>query len=98
MQRACLAAEETLGQIVRIPKVEITDLRAIDADDAENMPGGDYEGPRVTRRHKDLASPAQAVPYPRVESRVIGRQPRHRIADHGRRCPPLAGIGWSPKS
>jgi hypothetical protein len=50
VQRARLAAEEALGEVVRVPQVEVADLWPLDADDAEDMPGRNVEGTRVARR------------------------------------------------
>jgi hypothetical protein len=40
MERPRLAAEEALGKIVRVPEIEIADLRAFDADDTDELAGG----------------------------------------------------------
>src|SRR4051794_9044962 len=39
VQRARLAREEALREIVRVPEIEIADLRALDADDAKDVSG-----------------------------------------------------------
>jgi hypothetical protein len=35
VERTRLAAEEALGEIVRVPKIEVADLGAFDADNPE---------------------------------------------------------------
>jgi hypothetical protein len=37
VERSCLAAEEALGEIVRVPKIEVADLRAFDTDNPEEL-------------------------------------------------------------
>ena len=62
MQCPRLAAIEALGKIVCVPKVEVPALRAVDADDPEEMSLGDSEAASVPRRHDQLISfgPANA--------------------------------------
>ena len=54
VQRARLAAEEALRQVVGVPQVQVADLRTLDADDPEELPGRDLERPRLARRHDRL--------------------------------------------
>src|SRR5450631_325273 len=51
MQRARLAAEEALGEIVRVPEIEVADLGAFETDDAEELATRHAKGPGVARRH-----------------------------------------------
>ena len=44
-----LAAEETLREVVRVPQVQIADLRAVDADDAKNLTGRNAKRAGFTR-------------------------------------------------
>jgi hypothetical protein len=50
VKRACLAREEAFLKIARRPEMEVPDLRAFDADDAEEAPRGNVEALGVARR------------------------------------------------
>ena len=92
VQRPRLAAEEALGEIGGVPQVEVADLRALDADDAEEMPGRNVECARLARRHDRLADLRHALSRAVVERRVIGRQPIEGIDDRGFRSAPLSRV------
>ena len=95
VQRARLAAEEAFGEVVGVPQVEVADLRAFDADDPEEVTGRDLERHRLARRHDDFGGLGQPLPCRFVELPVVWRYPVHRIADDGRRLPPLGRVGRS---
>jgi hypothetical protein len=60
IERSRFAAEEALGEIGGVPQVEVSDLRALDADNAEEMPGWDVEcGPS---RGGTMVTPIFAMP------------------------------------
>ncbi len=48
-----LAAEEAFGQVMRIPKVEIANLRPLCRDDPEQMARRNLKGSGVTGRHEN---------------------------------------------
>ena len=54
MERTRLAAEETLGEIVRVPEIEIANLRTFDADDAEELAARHAKCSGVAGRHDEF--------------------------------------------
>ncbi|MBB4372835.1 hypothetical protein GGD63_005647 [Bradyrhizobium sp. cir1] len=54
MERPRLAAEEALGEIVRVPEIEVADLRAFDANDAEELAARHAKGTGIAWRHDEL--------------------------------------------
>src|SRR5262245_29430537 len=90
VQRAGLAAEEALPEIVRVPQIEIADLRAFYADDAEEMAGGNFERFGVARWHDGLRSLGEVPPRVVVERAVVGWDLVDGV-DHGRGSGPAAG-------
>ena len=88
VQRPRLAAEEALRQVVRVPQVKVADLRAFDADDAEELSRGHAECPRLARRHHQLGDLRQPGARRVVERRIERRQFLHRIGHHRRRAAP----------
>ena len=54
MQRARLAAEEMLRQVVLVPQVEVADLGTLDAHDANEMARGHSECTPLARRDNEL--------------------------------------------
>ena len=63
MQRAGLAAEEALGEVVPVPEVEIADLWPLDADDTEEVAG----------RHAESPASRGGTTFPRPWSSARGR-------------------------
>src|SRR6202042_1474206 len=101
IEGARLAAEEALGEIGGVPQVEVADLRALDADDAEKMPGGNVERAPLARRDDylgDLRHPRARIV---VERRVVAGQPVDRVHDDGFGRATLIGVrgrlrlGWA---
>ena len=92
IERPRLAAEEALGEIRGVPQIEVADLRAFDADDAEKMPGGYVKSPRFARRRDDLADLRDAGARVVVERSIIGGQPVERVDHDGFRCAALIGV------
>ena len=93
VQRARLAAEEALGQVVGVPQVQVADLRTLDADDPEEVTGRDLEGPRLARWDDHFGDPAETLPRCFVERPVVWRYLVDGIADDRRRLPPLGRVG-----
>ena len=85
VQRAGLAGEEAFAKVVRVPQVQIADLRALDADNAKQMPGRHAERARVARRHDGFGDECEIAPDVVVERAVIGRQLVDGVDDDGRR-------------
>jgi muconolactone delta-isomerase len=52
---ARLAREEALGEIVRVPEIEIADLGTFDADDPKELSTQHPESPGVAWRHHDFS-------------------------------------------
>ena len=52
MERPRLAAEEALGEIVRVPEIEIADLGAFDADDAKELAARHAKCAGIAGRHR----------------------------------------------
>ena len=88
VQGARLAAEETFREVVRVPQVQVADLRAFGVDDAEQMPRGDLECPPVPRRHDHFVHQGHALADPLVEGPVPGGHLVHGVDDHRLRRPP----------
>src|SRR5262245_5250569 len=63
MKRARFPAEEALCEIVRVPQIEIADLRALHTYDAEELSPFDAKGTRVAWRHNDLILLHNRLPY-----------------------------------
>src|SRR5262249_43287838 len=82
-------------KIVRVPQVEVADLRTLDADDAEEVAGRNLEGARLARRHDDLADLARALPGALVEGAIVGRHAVNGIDDDRLDRAALGGIGGS---
>src|SRR5207237_10798812 len=95
VQRAGLAGEKAFGKIARIPQVEIADLRAVDADNAKQMPGGDLEGARVARRHDRLGDEGRIAPDVIIKRAVVGRELVDGVDDDGWGVAALRGISGS---
>ena len=83
VQRPRLAAEEALGEIVRIPEIEVADLRAFDADDAEELPARHAKGAGIAGRHHELVRLDHGLPR-RFERGHVGPGHRPGRVDDGR--------------
>jgi|SRR6516162_6334020 len=70
VQSPRLAAVEALRQVMRVPEVEVSDLRALDADNAEEVSRGRLECLGVPWRHRELGNLGQLSPC-----RVVKRGP-----------------------
>ena len=88
VQRARLAAEEALAEIVVAPQVEIADLRPLDADDAKEMTLGNAEGSGIARGNDDLGDRRETLSRAIEKVQVRLRQRSNGIDDDRRRSPP----------
>src|SRR5580693_5648824 len=90
-----LATVEALSQVMRVPEVEVADLRALDADNAEEVSCRHLERLGVPRRHRELGNFRQLSARPVVKRGVERWQLLNRIRQY-RQCPaPRLGVrGW----
>src|SRR5215472_11428088 len=91
MQSPRLAAVEALGQVMRIPEVEVSDLRTLDTDNAEEVTCRDLERLGLPRRHHDVGNFGQLGARPVVKRgierwRLLDRICQHRRCAAPRRC------------
>src|SRR6516162_4849664 len=95
MQSPRLATVEALGQVMRVPEVEIADLRALDTDYTEEVSRPHLECPGIPGRHRELGNFRQLSARPVVKRGVERWQLLDRIRQH-RRCPASLGRvrGW----
>src|SRR6266446_9091552 len=95
VQSPRLATVETLSQVMRVPKVEVADLRALDTHNAEEVSRRDLECLGVPRRHRELGNFGQLGARPVVKRGIERWQLLDRIRQH-RWCPaPRRRIrGW----
>jgi hypothetical protein len=84
MQSACLAGIEPLGQIMRIPKVQIPYLRTLDAHDAEKRSRWNSEEAGVTRRSDGHIHDLGTTQCLRIQRKIRRRQRVIGIANHRR--------------
>ena len=80
VERACLAGEKALVEVVRRPEVEVADLRPLDRNDAEERASRNLEAPRIARRHDHLVHLLPALPCGAVGREVVRHQAVHGIA------------------
>src|SRR5215469_12658827 len=85
MQSPRLATVKTLTQVMRVPKIEVADLRALDAHNAKEVSRGHLECLGVPRRHRELGNFGQLSARPVVKRGVERWQALDRIRQH-RRC------------
>src|SRR5215471_3407802 len=85
MQSPRLAAVETLSQVMRVPEIEVADVRALDAHNAEEVSRRHLECRGVPRRHRELGNLAQLGARLVVKRGVERWQLLERIGQH-RRC------------
>src|SRR5215813_14474171 len=88
VQSPRLATVEALTQVMRVPEVEVADLRAGDADNTEEVSRRHLECLGVPRRHRELGNFGQLTARPVVKRGVERRQLRDRIRQY-QRCPGL---------
>ena len=93
MQLASLATEKTFIDIVGIPEIQITDLRTFDADDSEQMTGGDMEGFAIAWRYYNFVYFFHAAAGIVVKLSVEGRQVFDAVTNNRFGC--FAGFGVS---
>ena len=86
VQSPRLATVEALSQVMRVPEVEIPDLRALDAHNPEEVPRRHLECLGFPRRHRELGNFGHLSPCPVVKCGVERWQLLDRIRQH-RRCP-----------
>src|SRR5215813_6374442 len=86
VQSPRLATVEALCQVVRIPKVEVANLRALDADNAEEVSRRNLECLGVPRQDRELHNFGKLSACRVVKRRVERWQFLDRIRQH-RRCP-----------
>ena len=89
MQSPRLATVEMLSQVMRIPEVEIANLRVLDAHNTEEMSRRRLECQGVTRRHRELGNFGQLSSRPVVKRGIERWQLLDRIRQH-RRCAGVA--------
>src|SRR5437762_7337181 len=70
---------------MRTPKIEVADLRPLDADDTKNMSGWDAERARLARRDNGFGDFRKVAPRGFVKRTVVGRQLVDGV-DDDRRC------------
>src|SRR5580704_12413023 len=99
---ARLAAEESLREIMRVPEVEVADLRPLDADDAEDVACRHAEASGIPRRHDHLGDFRHSGSQLAIEPGVIGREAIARV-DRDRGGGTTRGgirrrwrLGWGP--
>src|SRR5438874_9690678 len=70
VQSPRLATVEALSQVMRVPEVEVPDLRAPDAHNAEEVPRRHLECLGFPRWHRELGNFGQLSPCPIVKCGV----------------------------
>src|SRR6516164_2158258 len=86
VQSPRLATIEALGQVMRVPEVEVADLWALDAHNAEEVSRRHLECLGVPWRHHDLGNFGQLIARFVVKRGVERWQLLDRIRQH-RYCP-----------
>src|SRR5215468_2943818 len=95
MQSPRLATVETLSQVMRVPEIEVADLRALDAHNAEEVSRRHLECLGVPRRHRELGNLGQLTARPVVKRGIERWQLLDRIRQHRRRPAPRRRVrGW----
>ena len=82
VQSPRLATVEALCQVMRVPEVEVSDLRALDADNTEEVPRRHLERLGLPRRHGELGNFGHFRPYLLVKCGVERWQSLDRIRQH----------------
>src|SRR5690349_9656991 len=98
VQSPRLPAVEALSQVMRVPKIEVADLRALDTYNTEEVSRRHLECLGVPRRHRELGNFGQVSPCAIVKCGVKRWQLLDRICQH-RRClaPRRCVRGWRRK-
>src|SRR5438067_5595052 len=95
VQSPRLAAVEALGQVMRIPQVEVPDLRALDADNAEERSGRHLECLGLPGWYGELGDFGQLSARPVIKRGVERWQMLDRICQHrGCAAPRCRVRGW----
>src|SRR5258708_40188116 len=84
VQSPRLTTVEALSQVMRVPEVDVADLRALDAQNTEELSRPHLECPGVPRWHRELGNFGQLSARPIVETGVERRQLLDRIRQHRR--------------
>src|SRR5206468_3117991 len=85
--------EEALREIVRVPQIEVADLRAFDGNDAKQMAGRHGEGARIARRHDGFGDFDEIAPDVVVECTVVRRELVDGVDDDRWRGATGGGVG-----
>ena len=94
VQGAGFTRKEVLGKIIGIPKVEIPDLRPLDACNSKDLPSLGAKQPRLAGRNEHLIDLAQICPQGVKPHLIRARQRVGRIADHRGDCAAGTGVCW----
>src|SRR6516165_1963606 len=86
VQSPRFATVEALCQVMRVPEVEVPNLRALDADNAEEVPRRHLECFGFPRQHRELGNIGKLSACRVVKRGVERWQLLDRIRQH-RRCP-----------
>src|ERR1700716_4199471 len=86
VQSPRLATVEALSQVMRVPEVEVADLRALYAPYSEEVSCRHLECPGIPGRHRELGNFRQLSARPVVKRGIERWQLLDRIRQH-RRCP-----------
>jgi|GEM_PF-5843161 len=92
MKGAGLAAEKTLGQIMRVPEIEVANLWTINADNAEEMPLRHLKGAAIAWRDNHLIHLLHRFPGLYETGKVRRLKRAIRINDDWAAGAPLSGI------
>src|SRR6516165_2971823 len=82
VQSPRLATVEALCQVMRVPEVEVPNLRALDADNTEEVSRRHLERLGFPRRHRELGNFGHFRPYLVVKCGVERWQLLDRIRQH----------------
>src|SRR3546814_13834348 len=98
-----LAAVETLAGVSGVEQIEVADLRALAADDAEEMAGGHRPACGIARRHHDRLYPFEVAAQRAIGGKIPPRQGVDRVADDRpgrpagiRTCRRSGTVSWLP--
>src|SRR5215472_18506125 len=95
VQSPRLATIEAFSQVMRVPEVEVPDLRALDADNAEEVPGRHLECFGLPRRYREFGNSGQPSACPVIKRGVERWQLLDRIRQHRRCSAPRRRVrGW----
>ena len=83
VERPRLPAVEAFRQVICVPQVQVTHLRAVHGDDAKEVAGRHAERARVSRRHGQCVHRGHTAANGLVERPVVGRQAVQWVDRHG---------------